>query len=672
MSDAWVTVERLVSSARLGEREIICDGINANRCNTGSASTLRIWGVRPPTAAQLTAVTATPGTGGSMDAGDHLVAITFAVTLQGVILAESGPIQLAKVTVAATGNIALTSVPVSDNAAVNARVIYCSAAGGTVLYRVTTAATIANNTDTTYTISAADTSLTDIALPTANEFLPACPYAATNNNMIGLAGTIEWSTGTVAVTSASATITFTSATITRAAEGKLIQIGTDAVAYTIESVNETAQTAVLTAVYAGTTGTGKTYKLKSEPNTVYFSNALPGNIEGYDPLVVPSSVTIGDSDPITALGVCRGFWLVCKARQTYLMGLQAGASSTSAWDPTLVSGTVGCASHFTMVQDNHGNAIWYSGSGGVYRMQGGDFYRGTSFPAHVSAPLDNLLRDGVNHDRDSFAHAVWYEPRHWYVLWLTRTGETQVADLCIVGDFSDPENVIWWIWQLPAANSRVEMFDDGERLLISNYHGQVCVVDSGFVDGVASGVSIKGTIGVVDTGAHKLTCYDGYFEDATTKVDGAVVTVLTGVAAGQRRLVKDAANNVLEIDTAYYGGWFSPEPAVGDVIMLGGFSSYWFTPWLTLQSTRTKRWQSGIVQLEQLGADVSLDQMIWRNGAAMNNGRRLLPVRARDRATVMIGATGESWQGKLGTTGPAQPWLLRTMAVTADVTGGIR
>ncbi len=80
MSDTYIPIDWLASSARLGGREIIVDGINANRCNTGLGSALRLWGVRPPTAAQLAAMTTVAGTGGSMTAGEHIVAVTFAVT----------------------------------------------------------------------------------------------------------------------------------------------------------------------------------------------------------------------------------------------------------------------------------------------------------------------------------------------------------------------------------------------------------------------------------------------------------------------------------------------------------------------------------------------------------------------------------------------------------------
>jgi hypothetical protein len=377
MSDPFIQVDRLVSSARLGGREIVCDGINANRCNVGRQAALRLWGVRPPTAAQLALVTATPGTGGSMTAGDHIVAITFAVCEAGVILAESGPIQLTKVTVAANGKIALANVPLSDNEAVNARVIYMTLAGGTELYRVSTQATIEDNSTTSYNITAADGSLTALTIGTKNEFIPACAYCKSNETLMAVAGTVSWSRGTVAMTSSDKTVTFTDGDLTRAAEGKSLVVGDDTYAYTVDTVDETAQTCELTAPYQGTTATGASYRLFGLPNTVYFGNPLPENIEGYDPLSAAGSVDVkgDDRDEITALGLCRGNFIVGKERSMHLL-----VRDTAQWNAITVSTEVGCASHHTMVQDGRGNAIWYGGAGGVYLMTGGELQAATNKP----------------------------------------------------------------------------------------------------------------------------------------------------------------------------------------------------------------------------------------------------------------------------------------------------
>jgi hypothetical protein len=635
---------------------------------------VRLWGVRPPTAAQLASVVATPGSGGSMTAGDHIVAIAFAVCEAGVILAESGPIQLPKVTVAANGKIALTSLPVSDNAAVNARVIYMTVAGGTELYRVSTQATVADNTTTSYNITVADGNLTALTIGSKNEFIPAACYAKSNETLMAVAGTVNWTRGTVTVTQSDATVTFVGADLTRAAEGKSFAVDGDTLAYIVDTVNETAQTCELTAPYQGATASGAGYRLFGAPNTVYFGNPLPENIEGYDVLNPAGSVDVkgDDRDQITALGLCRGNFIVGKERSMHLL-----VRDTAQWNAITVSTEVGCASHHTMVQDGRGNAIWYGGAGGVYLMTGGELQSSTNKPACISENIAELLRSGVNHARDRWAHAIWYEPRQWYMLWVTADGEDSVTDLCVIADFSNPKQISWWRWQLPAAYSRVEKFSDDEtRALISNYHGQILVVDTGLLDGVSENVSCTGVITAVNEAEAEITCAAENFldSDGGTTVKGCVLTVVSGAAKGQRRLVSSATATVLTVDTQYYGGWFSPSPAVGDRIMVGGYSSYWTTPRLSLRAVGQKRFVEAVVEMTDAGNGngAELKQRTWARGRELYLGRTHLAAQRRDTVAVALRGSGENWQGEIGTTGPAQPWQLDGITIIAQAGGETR
>jgi len=673
MSDTYIPIDWLPSSARLGGREIICDGINANRCNTGLGSALRLWGVRPPTAAQLAAMTTVAGSGGSMTAGEHIVAVTFAVTTPGgVILAESGPIQSAAVPVTANGKITIGNLPLSDNAAVNARVVYMTLAGGTELYRVTAQATVADNVTTSYEITVSDGSLTVLTVATQNEFLPACAVARALPTQIALGGTKPWTEGTASVTNGDDTVVFTNADLTRAVEGKTFLVTGAVLGYVIESFDEATQTATLNGDYQGSTDTDATYRIMGSPNTVYFTNALPDNIEGYDPLSVFNSVDVGgdDGDEITALGVCRGNVVVGKHRSTYLL-----VRDSTGWTPVCVSTEVGCAGHATMVQDGNGNALWYGGAGGVYLMHGGEFQTATNRPQLISQDIEPLLRDGVNHGRDHMAHAQWYEPRKWYVLWLTRIGETAVTDLMLIADFSQPTRerpCQWWICRLPAASSRSEKFSDDEtRLLIGTYHGGVWVCDTGSLDGV-QGMSCIGTVSGVN--GNDITCDDAWFDDVagSSSAAGAVLTVLSGTGAGQRRLISAAAGQTVTVDTAYYGGALSPNVSVGDKIMLGGYSSYWQTPRLSVKTVGQKRWCEASIAATGQGANLWLRPYTWARGRQLTLNATLLPVNATDLCVAAQYGIGENWQGEFGTDGPAQPWQLNGVTLIAQPTGAPR
>jgi hypothetical protein len=541
---------------------------------------------------------------------------------------------------------------------------------------VTEQATIADNSTTAYAITSADANLLAIALADTNEFLPAAPFVCASEDRLALAGGIAHTTGVVDVTNGSTALTFTGASLTRAAEGKSFVRDGDTLGYTIESVDETGQTAVLTAAYQGVTGTDKTYRIIGDVNRVRFSNTLPGNIEGYDPTTAAGSVDVGgdNADPLTGIGLCRNHFVAAKRGSMHVLDYDA----TAGWTPVTVSRTVGCASHHTLAQDDAGNLLWYAGAAGVYRLVGGEFQVSTNKPQWLSQPITELLRSGVNHDRDHFAHACWYSPRQWYCLWTTRYGETGVTDQLTIGDFSEPtqgQPCRWWLFKLPALSSRVEQFSDGEpRLLISNYHGQILVFDSGTLDGIAEGTSQIARLTAVN--ASYLECDGAFFLDPTgnTKPNGAVVEVLTGTARGQRRFVSSVtqAGIRLNLDTVRYGGAFSPAPAVGDFVMLGNFDSYWRPPKLSGRVQGQKRWNELMLETTDLGAALRLDHYVTARGRELAGHRTMLPTDKRTENVVKLGGVGELYQAKIGSNEPDSPWEVRSLTVQAMAAGESR
>ena len=302
MNEPLNSNNRLRSDATLEGWVAICDGVNANLISDGV--TTRILGIRPP----LTAPSVANGSGSNVDAGDHLVYVTFAIVMAGQIICESNP-QSATVTYTAPGGtgMAVTSIPLSDNDAVNARILYMTSAGGSVPYRVGLGATISDNTTTTHTVDVADADLTSIELSFANAFIPSKPIVEAQNNQFLFWGDVPWILGTVAVTSGSKTLTFTGAKLTRAMEGKLFYLTDSDVAYTIDTVNVGAQTALLTANYGSTTQSGKTYVIAGSGSDLYISNTISNNVEGYDVTTGNSVITIRGED-----GPCSEFqegWL---------------------------------------------------------------------------------------------------------------------------------------------------------------------------------------------------------------------------------------------------------------------------------------------------------------------------------------------------------------------------
>jgi hypothetical protein len=279
----------------------------------------------------------------------------------------------------------------------------------------------------------------------------------------------------------------------------------------------------------------------------------------------------------------------------------------------------------------------------------------------------------VNHDRDGMAHAVWYAPRQWYVLWVTRTGETQITDMVLVCDLSlGLAHPRWWQFRLPAVVSRIEKFADGEqRLLVSNYHGQVWVFDSGETDGV-QGRSVLGRVSAFDATAGTVTCDNAWFDDdeGSTVCNGAVVTVLSGLAADQRRLLAEADGQVLTVDKSY-GGFFSGL-AVGDWIMLGGYGSSWRSPLLSAGTATAKRWQVAEIQTTATGGNPIMEQVVRNAGRDQATTARALAAGNRNTHTVKMQGRGEHVQLAFERVDPCAPWQVNGITVLADAMGGVR
>lgn len=71
-------------------------------------------------------------------------------------------------------------------------------------------------------------------------------------------------TGTIAVTNGLNTATVSGGSLTAAVKGRTITVGADAVSYTISDINVGTQVLTLSSVYAGVTGSGKTYVIASK------------------------------------------------------------------------------------------------------------------------------------------------------------------------------------------------------------------------------------------------------------------------------------------------------------------------------------------------------------------------------------------------------------------------
>ena len=127
-----LTASRPLSYAAVGDRAYYSNGIELGCVQNGAN---RTWGIAVPGKPVLTAMS------GTLTAGKYQVVITYLRNDS----QESGTGLAATIEISSAGGIALSSIPVSTDAAVTHKVIYAASVGGETLYR---AGVIANSVTT--------------------------------------------------------------------------------------------------------------------------------------------------------------------------------------------------------------------------------------------------------------------------------------------------------------------------------------------------------------------------------------------------------------------------------------------------------------------------------------------------------------------------------------------
>jgi hypothetical protein len=656
----------------LGHREIIVDGVNANLCQFGPDTT-RLWGIRAP----QTAFTAADGGAGNVTVGDKLLLVVFAVIdAAGNTLRESAA-RLPALAYTAPGSkkIALTNLPLSDDDQVNARNIYMTLASGDTFYR---AATIANNTATTYDLDVSDAALSEIEYSPANTLLPAKPCVAALNSQIVLGGDLPYSEGTVDVENGSDEVTFTDAALTRAMEGKSLAVAGSSTVYVLTAVDVDTQTAMLHADYQGATAAAQPYRLSHENSLLYLSNVLPGNIEGYNPLGAMQTISIeqGDGQSIVGLGIAQpqpvnlgsanGTLVVLKTKSAYVV-----RGTPTQYDVQPLVGAAGGVGPLAGITIDDGSFVWYAGAAGIYR------YHPSSGAGKVTPPdLDALFADEINHERDPWAHMAWLPSRKWLFLWVTPAANATVPSLLLVGDFSrvghdDDMPVRWWTCRLPATCSRLVTWQGNPLLLLGTEHGAVWGWELGSSEAADALVNRRHALTDVDADAGTL---DVTSLGLPTGEDlaGVPVYVLTGAAAGQLRYIAAATDTQLTLDVRDdWGGPLDPAPAVGDLILIGAIASSWSTPEMTLASPSViKRWHQTLWDFAAADGVLRLDVAADLGGQLRPRGSSILPAHRQARTVVPHQLRAQRAQFTLSS--PEVQWTLRSIGVQAAGAGEVR
>ncbi len=308
MSDSVVStlltgysVSKRPVAAPIGPRMYWTNDFDRMKVWDGLWSALRDAGIAAPTAA-MGGPTVTGGTG-TITEGVHLIRYRYVDSQSPAGLYRSNPSASLSRTVTSfddslTWDVTFSGSPIlrSTDPKVDTIQVEMTLAGGSVYYVVGTGT---NNSDYGFTVNISDTLLalnepTDLYDDFGHEQPPiaACLFECRGHAF--MCGYHE-RTYTVAVTNGSATVTGTGFSTLWA--GRLIRIGTDAVAYVISAI--TATTITLTSVYAGSTSAAVTSIIYTKnPNRVLWSKQ--GFPESFKALTRARDVLYGSGDKVVA------------------------------------------------------------------------------------------------------------------------------------------------------------------------------------------------------------------------------------------------------------------------------------------------------------------------------------------------------------------------------------
>jgi len=154
-----ITAARPMSYAAVGDRVFYANGSELGCVQNGAD---RTWGLAAPAAPAVATLTA-----GALQAGLYQYAVAY-LCQDGQ---ESGVGKAGTITLAGTGGIALSNIPVSADPTVTRKIVYATSVGGETLYRVG----IIDNSVTTFVISEVRSG----SSPLMNQFLSGPPAGAT-------------------------------------------------------------------------------------------------------------------------------------------------------------------------------------------------------------------------------------------------------------------------------------------------------------------------------------------------------------------------------------------------------------------------------------------------------------------------------------------------------------
>ncbi len=383
-----------------------------------------------------------------------------------------------------------------------------------------------------------------------NYYIPPVRYICNWQGSLFCGGSIVYKQGTVSGTSGSAALTVNSPGQVNAADIRaLVWIDGEQQTFRIIDV-DTANNQYTLDEALGADRTEVAWARWHDRSTIFVSEPIPDNIEGYTVGRQLYSNT-GGNDPLAGLAVGGSYAYALRRHSVELItGDPTGRGYGLEPHPMAPPG---CASHATIADQHNTGVIYYAGNSGVWQLAGTEAKK-------ISAGVDPIIRNEVDHSVDDFTHAVYVPDMRTYFLWLfprywlRKTGN-RIPSLLLM---YDEENQQWYRGQMEA-NASALWRDNGRLTPVIAIGDTVATLNSGDSDGPF----LKGTATGGDTDHLYDTTRDFTAEEI---VPGQPITVFKSYDnRKERRLIAEISQHAI----AVHGSWQTLTPEDGDTYYVG-------------------------------------------------------------------------------------------------------
>lgn len=510
--------------------------------------------------------------------------------------------------------------------------IYRSTAGNGILYY--DGMIDYDGTATTYDSTKADAELGNVmgelnSAQSANVNVrgvpPRCPYMVANKGRIFLWGTRKYSEGDVDVTNGSKTVTASTGSNTNWHSGldaMYFQIDGDSRRYRIANINSPTELD-LTEDYQGDTATNKSYTIYLESGILYYSYI---NLDGYsEPESFPAhywlAVDKENNDEGTGIAVVHNQVLVAKKSALYILS----GNVPEEFRITPLSSTVGCISHYSMVNDDDGNVIFASEKG-VYITDGNEVRNMSNDTIQNIFTGENNPPWKVDQSALHTCHAVYDSINKLYILWVQSDGASAI-DKALVFDFKKIDGVPagWSWWNVEANCSGVIENNDGIPLVaFGDTYGFLKYFDSTATnDGAGSSGTRRGT--VTSSTNNTLTDTTANFYTTASGLQGVWVKIISGTGKGQVRRIISNTSDTLTVDSDW-----DTNPDTTSIYAIGYIKSYYKTKWLDFGTLRDKLIRRLRVIFKSTSSDYSMYMKQYQNFSSTASQTKYFSVNEAD------------------------------------------